>query len=291
MSGGLLQTVPPGDAPELSARDLEYVQQFIKSKTAVELAGKEYLIESRLAPVVRDHSLRNLAELVRELRAGTNRELVADVRDAMTTNETSFFRDQHPFEILADTVIPELLEATAGRGPLTIWNGAASSGQESLSLAMVVNEKFPDLAKAGRTRIIETDVSATMVRRAKDATYSRFEINRGLSTTLAMKYFKQQGRNWVANKELRDLIETHELNLIERWPAVPRCDLVMLRNVLIYFDVPTKRDILRRIRTDVLKPNGTLILGSSESTMGLDDQFVSQRVGNSTRFVMKESAR
>ncbi len=259
------------EATELSADDLDYVEQLVRERIAVQLTGKAYLIESRLAPVARLHKLASLQELVRQLKLQSNPELEGDVIDAMTTNETSFFRDRHPFDVLAEKVLPRLLGA--GGDPLTIWNAACSSGQEPLSIAMLLNDKFPQLVATRRVRILATDVSPAMIDRAKRAVYSRFEINRGLPADYATRFFQQQGRDWQARKELTDLIEARLLNLIDPWSEVPRADVVMIRNVLIYFSPQVKRDILHRIASQVLKPGGFLFLGASESPAEMDNDY------------------
>ncbi|MCP3989470.1 MAG: protein-glutamate O-methyltransferase CheR [Actinomycetia bacterium] len=282
----IARPVPSAKAPaELSTDDLAFVEQLVRSRIAVQLEGKAYLIESRLSPLVRRHGLPGMAELVARLR---KRDLTIenDVIEAMTTNETSFFRDQHPFVALSDAIIPRILTANP-RATLTIWNAASSSGQESLSVAIMLNEKFPELATPARTKILATDVSPEMVSRCKEAVYSRFEVNRGLSATLATKYFSQAGRNWAANKKLTDLIQAQQLNLIQPWSGLPKCDVVMLRNVLIYFSAEVKRDILTRIRKDVLTPGGVLLLGSSESTTGVDPGYEPRRANGSTIFISK----
>lgn len=277
-------------ASALAPEDAAYIEQLVRARIAVQLEGKSYLIESRLGPILRTHGLADPADLVRRLKAN-DAEITEAVLDALTTNETSFFRDQHPFVALSDAVIPKILAAGRGRGTLTLWNAASSSGQESLSVAIMLNEKFPELANPSRTKIIATDVSSEMVKRCRDAVYSRFEINRGLPANLATKYFVQSGRNWKAKPELTSLIQTGQLNLIKPWPNLPRCDVVMLRNVLIYFDTDTKRDILQRIRTQALKPDGVLLLGASESTAGVDDGYQTERVAGSTIFVPRGGSR
>lgn len=283
-------TVPPSKSAEkalLTPADHAFIEELVRTRIAVRLEGKAYLIESRLGPVARLHKLDSVAELVEQARRNRNGALAAGLIEAMTTNETSFFRDKHPFTALTDHIIPELVASATGRPTLTIWNAACSSGQESLSVAMLINEKFPELATRQRTKIVATDVSPAMVTRCREGIYSRFEINRGLPANLATKYFEPSGRNWMAKRELRDLLETRELNLIERWSGLPKCDVVMLRNVLIYFPPEIKSDILRRVRTDVLKPGGTLLLGASESTAGIDPGFESKHVAGSTIFVPK----
>ncbi|MFV1990959.1 MAG: protein-glutamate O-methyltransferase CheR, partial [Acidimicrobiales bacterium] len=198
-----------------------------------------------------------------------------------------FFRDQHPFASLVEEVVPTLRK---GRDTLSIWNGACSSGQESYTLAIILQEHFPDLSIGKRLRIVSTDVSPEMVGRCRKGEYSRFEVNRGLPTDLAVKYFDQAGRNWVAKKELRQLIETREMNLLQPWHGLGKCDLVLMRNVLIYFTPSVKSDILRRIRSEVLAPHGCLLLGASESTIGLDDGYDVRHVGNSTFNFLKASS-
>lgn len=274
---------------ELSPEDLKFIIDLVRSRIAVQLEGKAYLIESRLAPVVRQHNFADVGELIAKVRTG-NGVVVDDVIDSMTTNETSFFRDQHPFTVMAEKIIPEVMHRTGGSGPLTIWNGACSSGQEPLSLSMMIHDKFPSLAKPGRTRIIATDYSPAMIKRTKDAVYSKFEINRGLPAHYAVDYFKQEGRTWVAKKKITDLIEARQMNLIEKWKMIPQCDLVLMRNVLIYFPNDVKVDILRRVRTEVLKPTGCLLLGSSESTLGVDANYEVERVCGSTIFLPKGEA-
>lgn len=277
------------ETTELGADDLKYVEDLVRNKIAVQLSGKGYLIESRLAPVARLHKLGSLQELVRQLKLRGNPQLESDVIDAMTTNETSFFRDRHPFEVLASEVIPRVLAAEGG-GSLTIWNAACSSGQEPLSISMILNDKFPQLVASRKAKILATDVSPAMVDRTKRAVYSRFEINRGLPADYATRFFQQEGRDWKARSELTDLIDVRQLNLIEPWQGMPRCDVVMIRNVLIYFSPQVKRDILHRIATQVLKPGGFLFLGASESPADMDGDFQLITAGQTRLFMNKNGA-
>ena len=262
-----------------SSQDIDAFIDIVDRRIGVQLVGKEYLINSRLQSIADGEGLPTVDALLAAIRRG-DRRLEALAVEAMTTNETSFFRDQHPFQSLVDTVIPDLVSTTTGR--LTIWNGACSSGQESYTLAMSIVDNFPLLASGGRTKIVSTDVSPEMVARTAAGTYSRFEVNRGLPSALAVKHFDRAGRSWTAKPELRSMIDARELNLLQPWRGLPRCDLVLLRNVLIYFTVPVRRDILRRIRTDVLRPGGCLLLGSSETVSGIDDGYESRRIGSAT---------
>ncbi len=274
------------EATELGPDDLKYVEDLVRNKIAVQLTGKGYLIESRLAPVARLHKLASLQDLVRQLKLKSNPQLEGDVIDAMTTNETSFFRDRHPFDVLAENVIPRLMESNAG-ATLNIWNAACSSGQEPLSIAMLVSDKFPQLVAARKVKILATDVSPAMVDRTTRAVYSRFEINRGLPADYATRFFQQQGRDWQARKELTDMIDVKLLNLIQPWSGLPRADVVMIRNVLIYFSPQVKRDILHRIATQVLKPGGFLFLGASESPAEMDNDYQLVTAGASRLYTTK----
>ncbi|MFK8024016.1 MAG: protein-glutamate O-methyltransferase CheR [Ilumatobacter sp.] len=265
------------NAPTAAPADLDAFIALVDKEIGVQLVGKEYLIESRLQPVALELGLSSVADLLSKIRRG-DRAASGRAIEAMTTNETSFFRDQHPFEMLAKHVLPE----AAARGRLTIWNGACSSGQESYTLAMAIIDNVPSLAMPGRTKIVSTDVSPEMVQRTKAGKYSRFEVNRGLPTNLAVKHFDQTGRSWTAKPALRSMIDAREMNLLGPWRGIPTCDVVLLRNVLIYFTLPVRKDILRRIRTEVLKPGGCLLLGASETTNGIDDGYESRRVGTST---------
>jgi len=253
----------------LSTEDLDFVRQLVLARSAIVLdEGKGYLVESRLAPIVRDDGLSSIGELVDLLRRRPRSPLEGRVVDAMTTNETSFFRDVHPFDALP-AIIADLPGGTAGS--LTIWCAACSSGQEPYSIAMTIHEKLPHLAS--RVRILGTDLSPTMVERCRAGRFSQLEVNRGLPARLLVRYFDQEGTDWVAKPQLRSMIDARVGNLAEPLVGVPRSDLVMLRNVLIYFSLETKTEILARIRRDVLKPGGALMLGSSETTHNIDNAY------------------
>lgn len=266
---------------ELSKSDIDFFVGLVSKRIGVQLQGKEYLISGRLGALARDTGKASTSDVIAAIRRG-DRSVEEAAISAMTTNETSFYRDAHPFEGLAEHVIGDVIAANGGR--LTIWNGACSSGQESYTLAMTILENFPQLARPGRLRIISTDVSQEMVERTKAGRYSDFEVRRGLPSDMATKYFDRDGPEWVAKKSLRDLIETQQLNLMEPWARIPKCDIVFMRNVLIYFTIDLKKDILRRIRTDVLQPHGCLLLGASESCVGLDSHYAPKQVGSTTFF-------
>ncbi len=256
----------------MAAGDFEYVQELVYKRSAIVLdAGKEYLVEARLSTVARDEGFASIDHLVAELRRTRANDLHRKVIEAMTTNETAFFRDVHPFEALRLQLIPELMQRRGAQRQLTIWCAACSSGQEPYTIAMLLREYFPALA-GWQVRILGTDLSIEVLERAKAARYRQAEVNRGLPATFLVKYFRRQNVEWQMVDDIRSAVEFRELNLNEAWSGVPTCDLVFMRNVLIYFDVETKKAILAKLRR-VLRPDGYLFLGGAETTMNLDDTY------------------
>lgn len=256
----------------LTAKTFDFVRQLVLVKSAIVLeAGKEYLVESRLGPVAKTHGFGTIDEFVTAMASTAFCPMHRDTIEAMTTNETSFFRDIHPFDALKKVIIPDLMVKKAATRQLNIWCGAASSGQESYSVAMLLRDNFPAL-RDWKLTFIATDLSNAILAKARSGRYSQLEVNRGLPAPLLVKYFKKDGLEWQITDELRHVIDFRELNLIEKWPRMPTVDLVMMRNVLIYFDVPTKRQILKNVRS-VMSPHAYLLLGGAETTMGLDEQF------------------
>jgi chemotaxis protein methyltransferase CheR len=256
----------------MTTQTFDWVRQLVLARSAIVLdEGKQYLVDSRLQPLARQFGFSSIDEFVTSMIALPFGSMHRATVEAMTTNETSFFRDNHPFEALRKEIIPELLTRRASTRQLNIWCGAASSGQESYSVAMMLREHFPQL-RDWKLSFTATDLSNAILAKARSGRYSQLEVNRGLPAPLLVKYFTKDGAEWVIKEELRQMIDFRELNLIERWPAMPTMDLVMLRNVLIYFDVETKRSILRSVRR-VMAPGAYLMLGGAETTMGIDDQF------------------
>lgn len=262
--------------------EFAYLRRVVEERASIVLEDdKEYLVSSRLRPVLRDAGLPSLAALVSTLRRDPGSALADRVVDAMTTNETSFFRDLHPFEVLSAEIVPSLLAERPASAPITVWSAACSSGQEPYSLAITLLEHVPQLDPA-RVRIVATDLSPTMVERCRAGRYSQLEINRGMPARLLVRYFEQDGDEWVVRPEVRSLVEVHELNLTGRWDVVPRCDVVLMRNVLIYFGHDTRREVLRRVRTEVLHPGGHLMLGAGETTLNVDEAWLRHTVGRVT---------
>jgi len=256
----------------MTAQDFEYVCRFVRDRSAIVLdAGKEYLVESRLGPLAARLQLGSVADLIGRLRTGRDAALGTRVIEAMVTNETLFFRDVQPFDTLRRTVLPELIRRRAGERRLDVWCAACSTGQEPYSLAILLREYFPALA-AWRVGILATDLSAEVLGRAREGRYTQLEVNRGLPAALLLKYFRQHAAVWELADDVRRMVEFRELNLVREWPPLPRFDLVFLRNVMIYFDVDTKKAILGRVAR-VLRPDGHLLLGAAESTINLDDTF------------------
>lgn len=270
----------------LTADALSFVCSTVRDRSAIELDGsKSYLIEARLAPVARENGFATIADLIQGVRAKRRPELESRMVEAMTTNETSFFRDIHPFEALRKTLLPEFRERNAARKTLNIWSAACSTGQEIYSIAMHLREHFPELPN-WKVQMVGTDLSDDVLARSRAAKFSQIEVNRGLSAALLMKYFQRDGMQWQLRPELRSMATFIKLNLIERWPPLPTMDIVFLRNVLIYFSPETKRMILEKIRK-VMAPKAVLFLGAAETTMGLDDSFERVQVENSVFYRIK----
>lgn len=268
----------------LTAADAHYVREIVRQHSAIVIdAGKTYLIESRLGPVARTAGVGSLTELVTRLRRERHGQLEHLVVDAMTTNETTFFRDATLWEAMKTTILPDLVKLRRETRTLTFWSAASSSGQEAYSLAMMLVDRFPDVARSWNVRIIATDLSAEMLGRAATGRYTQLEVNRGLPAPMLVRHFRRDGAYWQLNDQIRQMVEFRALNLVKPWPFVPAIDVLFLRNVLIYFDTTTKREILARCRT-VLRPDGHLVLGTSESTLNLDERYARFVTGNATTY-------
>ncbi|NND90037.1 MAG: protein-glutamate O-methyltransferase CheR [Granulosicoccus sp.] len=249
--------------------DFETVRELVFRESAIVIdADMKYLVESRLTSLIRKSEFSTIGELVASLRKRRDPDLPVRVVEAMTTNETSFFRDGHPFETLCREVLPAL--ASTHTDTLRIWCAACSTGQEAYTIAMAVHEHCPELAS--RISILGTDLSAEVVAKAEAGRYSRLEVNRGLPVQFLTRYFVQQGLSWEVTPRLRELVSFDRLNLIGDWHSLPRMDVIFLRNVLIYFDTDIKTQILRKAGK-VLKPGGCLFLGLSETTLNLQTDY------------------
>jgi len=251
---------------------VSYVCTMVRERSAIELeASKSYLIEARLLPLAKQHGFASTNDFIHGVRVKRQPDLERRVVEAMTTNETSFFRDTHPFTALRTKILPGICASREASRSLNIWSAACSTGQELYSIAMLIRDHFPNLV-TWNVRLVGTDLSEDVLNRAREAKFSQIEVNRGLPAQLLLKYFDRQGMTWQIKPDLRALATFTKLNLIERWPTLHQMDVVFLRNVLIYFSPDTKRDILRKVR-EVMAPQAILFLGAAETTMGLDASF------------------
>jgi chemotaxis protein methyltransferase CheR len=234
-------------------------------------ADKRYLVESRVTPVMRRAGLVELGDLVRVLEQGRMPSLAQEVVQAMTINETYFFRDRVPFDLLRELILPEIITARAAQKRLRIWCAASSTGQEPYSISMILDEFGARLA-GWRVEIVATDLSEAALAKAKKAVYSQFEVQRGLSTAQLLRYFDQVGDMWQLKEMIRSRVDYRHFNLLSDYGAFGNFDLIFCRNVLIYFEAERKADVLNRM-TRLLAPDGLLALGSSESIIGLNTKL------------------
>jgi chemotaxis protein methyltransferase CheR len=255
----------------VTPQDYEYLRKFLKERSGLDLsADKQYLVESRLVPLARKASLAGIPELVVKIKSGAD-ALTVEVVEAMTTNETFFFRDKVPFDHLKEAVLPALLQARAARRSLRIWCAASSTGQEPYSIAMCLKEAGPALA-GWRTEIVATDLSHEVLEKSKAGIYSQFEVQRGLPIQMLVKYFTQNGELWQLKPEIRGMVQHRQLNLLQDFSHLGTFDIIFCRNVLIYFDQDTKINIFARI-SRMLEPDGVLALGAAESVVGITNAF------------------
>ena len=234
-------------------------------------AEKGYLLESRLLPIARDLGLDSLEALVAKARWSNDEKLWVAITEAMTTNESFFFRDDKPFVIFRDETLPTLLQARAASKQIRIWCAAASTGQEPYSLAMILKQAAAKLAD-WRVDILGTDLSSEVLHKAEAGIYTQFEVQRGLPIQMLVKYFSQVNETWQIAPKIRAMVKYRQLNLLEDFGHLGRFDVIYCRNVLIYFDQATKCDVLERLSAR-LNPDGVLFLGGAETVLGLSDKL------------------
>ena len=264
--------------------DFDFLSNFVESRSGIVLhKEKAYLVESRLSPVLKSEGFSSLGDLILRLRWQASGDLVDKVIDAMTTNETFFFRDNPPFEALKTGIIKDLMKKRESVKTLNIWSAACSSGQEPYSISILLREHFPTL-NDWTIRILGTDISDDVLEKADAGIYSAFEVSRGLSDTLVNRYFEPVDTRWKVRKSLRDRVEFKKLNLKDSFSEIPKMDVIFLRNVLIYFKHEVKRDIVNRI-TDRLMPDGYLFLGQSETAKTLSDSLEPVNIAQASCFV------
>ncbi len=251
--------------------DYEYLRKLLRDQSGLDLStDKQYLIESRLLPLARKAGLPGISDLVQKMKGGSN-ALITQVVEAMTTNETFFFRDKVPFDHFRDTIMPEMLKLRAARKSLRIWCAAGSTGQEPYSLAMCLKEMSAALS-GWRIEILATDLSQEVLEKSRTGIYSQFEVQRGLPIQMLVKYFKQIGELWQINPDIRAMVTHRQLNLLHDFGQLGSFDVIFCRNVLIYFDQETKANIFGRLAR-AMEPDGFLVLGAAETVVGLTEAF------------------
>jgi chemotaxis protein methyltransferase CheR len=261
---------------EVTPNDAQFVRQLVLRRAAIRLdSEKDYFIQMRLAHLANSCGAASIAELVDSARRGLS-GAENRIIEALATHETYFFRDVHPFEALKKEVIPKLMAARESARQLTIWCAACSSGQEPYSIALLLREHFSVL-ETWKIRIVATDMSEQILAKAREGVFSQMEVNRGLPAAYLPKYFERHGLNWRLRQDIRAMVEFRPLNLIDSWFLAPAPDLVTLRNVLIYFDLAMKRQILDRVRQQIA-PDGALFLGAAETTLNVAEGW--ERMAN-----------
>jgi len=270
----------------LSQSDFNFVSALVRREAAIVLApGKEYLVEARLIPVARAVGAASVAEFLADLQRRPNQLNQRKIIDALTTNETSWFRDREPFSALTDVVLPELIKSRASARKVRFWSAASSSGQEAYSLAITLQENLPT---GWNYEIMGSDISTEMVKRAEAAEYSQVEVNRGLPASQLVQYFERAGAHWRVTPSLRRNVSFKLMNLTAPIPPLPPFDVIFLRNVLIYFDVATKKSVLRNVAR-LLRPDGWLFLGAAETTIGIDDNYERVAAGRTSAYRVRSA--
>lgn len=256
----------------MKSEDFELISGLLKQRSGLILPiDKVYLLESRLTPIAHKRGLETLDALINEVRVERKEDLLNEITEAMTTNESFFFRDNKPFDLFKDTVLPQLLEARAQKKKIRVWCAAASTGQEPYSLAIILREMQAKLA-GWDIEIIGTDISQPVLDKAKNGLFSQFEVQRGLPIQLLIKYFNQVGEQWQISDDIKSMVSYKKFNLLDPFTLLGKFDVIFCRNVLIYFDQPTKSEVLEKMRR-LIPDDGTLFLGAAETVLGISDQF------------------
>lgn len=256
----------------MKTEDFEFLAGMLKERSGLMLTpDKVYLLESRLTPLARKRGLDTLDALIQKLKFSREEGLLKDVTEAMTTNESFFFRDNTPFDLFKNHVLPAMEKSRAPQKRLRIWCAAASTGQEPYSLAILLRENWMKWQN-WRIEIVGTDICTQVLEKAKAGTYSQFEVQRGLPIQMLIKYFTQEGDTWRLNADIRNMVTFRPFNLLSNFAGLGTFDVIYCRNVLIYFDQPTKKQVLERMRK-ALTDDGTLFLGAAETVLGITDAF------------------
>ncbi|MFP4314458.1 MAG: CheR family methyltransferase [Alphaproteobacteria bacterium] len=252
--------------------DFDVYKNLIKEKSGIVLGeDKSYLLESRLTPVATQWGYPTLDAMTIALQGVPEAKLINDIIEAMTTNETSFFRDIRPFDTFKDQVLPYLLENRIHERAFKIWCAAASSGQEPYSLAMILKEHENQFSR-WRIDILGTDISNDILDQARKGLYSQFEVQRGLPVKMLLEHFEQIEERWQISEQIKKMVQYRQFNLLDSMATMGTMDVIFCRNVLIYFDTQTKGDILKRMAAQ-LKDDGFLFMGGAETVLGITDEF------------------
>ncbi len=267
---------------DLEPQDFEFLRSFLLERSAIVLGrDKQYLIASRLGPVARQFGIASVAGVVNHLRQTQNSEVATRVVEAMTINETLWFRDVKPFTLLREHIVPELIERNRATRRLSFWSAASSTGQELFSVAMMLRHDFPVL-EGWTLSLVGTDINATVLEKARQARFTSLEINRGLPAEMLAQFFARDGAHYVLDDSIRKLVSFSQLNLAGRWPPLlPKFDVILLRNVLIYFDNLTKERIITSASKQLV-PKGYLFLGSAETIFNVSTDLVARSIGGTT---------
>ncbi len=256
----------------MNTQDFQLLSGIVLERSGLVLTEeKVYLLESRLVPLARQRGMNTLEDLANELRRSNDEKLKEEITEAMTTNETFFFRDTKPFDIFRETVLPQLLETRASKKTLRIWNAACSTGQEPYSVAMLLKEEAAKMA-GWRVEILATDISNEVLEKAKAGLYSQFEVQRGLPIQLLIKYFQQMGEMWQIDSSIRAMVKFQKMNLLDNLSILGNFDVIFCRNVLIYFDHEMKAKVLGQMH-QIMAGDGALFLGGAETVLGICDDL------------------
>lgn len=272
----------------VSRSDFEYIRKLVYNHSAIVVdKRKNYLIEARLSRLARQAGVGSIGQFVELLRSSSYNRLHLQLVEAMTTNETSFFRDIYPFAALKKYVIPELISRRAKERKLSIWCAACSSGQEPYSIAMIIRE-FSGELRGWSVKLVASDISTEMLSIAQEGIFNQLQVSRGMPVPLLVKYFTKLGAEWQVKDELRRMVEFHQMNLAGNWPPFPKFDVIFLRNVLYYFDDNTKRMVLGKTGK-LMKPDTYLFLGATETPIFLDDSFERVKFGKTICYKLRTS--
>jgi len=277
---------------KITPEEIKVITKYIHDISGIHLdASKKYLLETRLSTIAEEHGCSNYMELYQKAKKDPRKVIEKAIIDAISTNETLFFRDNGPFELLRHKILPELIDARTPRSslmktPIRIWSAAASTGQELYSIAIVIKELLGDTSKYS-IKLLGTDISDSAVRQASMGKYNKFEIERGLPRDKLTKYFTMVGGYWKIKDEIRAMVTFRKLNLMLPFTGLGKFDVIFCRNVAIYFTLEDRKKLFNKI-ADVLEPDGYLIIGSTESLTGICPRFVPKRHLRSIFYQLKK---